>query len=141
MKNCKVLSHTADIRVRIKAKTIESLFKNAASCLFELLTSIKPSAKIIRKIQLEAQSLEELLVLWLNELISLFYSDKFLPVSCRVSIKKMPGKKEITAVVKGDNFNPYNNKNIECEIKAATYHNLKIKKDKKFFTAEVIFDV
>lgn len=141
MKNCKVLSHTADIRVSINAPTIEKLFTNASRCLFELLTDERAKPKIIRQVQLEAQTLEDLLVFWLNELISVFYSFKFLPLQYKVKIEDSGDIKVLTAEIKGVDFNPYNNKHMKLEIKAATYHDLKIEKDKKGFVAEVIFDV
>jgi SHS2 domain-containing protein len=43
--------------------------------------------------------------------------------------------------MQGEEFNPYENKKINMEIKAATYHNLKIEKYNKGYKAEVIFDV
>jgi SHS2 domain-containing protein len=141
MKNCKILSHTADIRVDITAQTIEKLFINAASCLFGLLTDIKIKPKITREVQLEAQNLEELLVFWLNELVSVFYSFKFLPCSYKIIIEDSEGLKVLKAKIKGADFDPYNNKHMKLEIKAATYHNLKIEKNKKSFEAQVIFDV
>ncbi len=140
MKNCKILSHTADIRVDVNAKTIEKLFINAASCLFELLTDAKDKPKTVRQVQLEAQSLEDLLVFWLNELISVFYSFQFLPIKYKVKIEDSEGVKVLTAEIKGAGFNPYNNKHMKQEIKAATYHELKIEKNKKGFAAEIIFD-
>ena len=141
MKNCKILSHTADIRVNVSAKTVEKLFVSAASCLFELLTDTKAKPKITREIQLEAQNLEELLVFWLNELISIFYSFKFLPCSCKVTIEDSEELKVLKAEIKGVDFDPYNNKHMKLEIKAATYHNLKIEKNKKGFEVQIIFDV
>lgn len=141
MKNCKVLSHTADIRVSISARTVEKLFTNSSSCLFELLTDTKAKPKITREIQLEAQDLEELLVFWLNELISIFYSFKFLPLQYKIKINDLANLKILQAKIEGIDFDPYNNKHIKLEIKAATYHNLKIEKNKKGFEAQVIFDV
>jgi len=141
MKKYEILEHTADIRVKIFADNQEELFKNSAICLFELLTDTKIEAKKTKTIELSAPKLEDLLIFWLNELLSVFYSNKFLPGEYQVSIKEAAGKKTITAEIKGQDFNPYGDKGVKSEIKAATYHNLKINKDKNGFTAEVIFDV
>ncbi|MDD4954766.1 MAG: archease [Candidatus Omnitrophica bacterium] len=141
MKKYEILEHTADIRARIFAKNQEDLFVNSAICLFELLTDKKAKAKDTKHIELSASRLEDLLVIWLNELISIFYSYKFLPVDYAVSISELSGVKKISADVRGIEFNPYGNKDVKSEIKAATYHNLKIDKDSKGFAAEVIFDV
>jgi len=141
MKRYEVLEHTADIRVRVFAESEEDLFENSAVCLFELLTDSKVKAQKTRKIELNAASLEDLLILWLNELISVFYSYKFLPVEYKIAIEEVSGAKKLTASIAGAEFNPYADKGIKSEVKAATYHNLKINNDKTKITAEIIFDV
>ena len=141
MKKYEILEHTADIRVKIFANNQEDLFKNSAICLFELLTDKKAKAKKTRYVELSAARLEDLFIFWLNELISIFYSYKFLPVHYEVSIDGLSGTKKLVAKISGVDFNPYGNKSVKLEIKAATYHNLKIGKDKKGLTAEVVFDV
>ncbi|MCK9614967.1 MAG: archease [Candidatus Omnitrophica bacterium] len=141
MKKYEILEHTADIRARIFSKTQEDLFVNSAICLFELLTDKKLKADKIKSVELEASKLEDLLILWLNELISIFYADKFFPVEYKISIKEFSGTKKLFAEIKGQDFNPYDSKSIKSEIKAATYHNLKIEEDRNGFIAEIIFDV
>ncbi|MDD4183065.1 MAG: archease [Candidatus Omnitrophica bacterium] len=141
MKKYEILSHTADIRVKIFGKNQEDLFTNSAICLFELLTDEKVKAQKTRRIELSAARLDDLFVSWLNELISIFYSYKFLPVKYAVSVDSLSGTKKLVATISGADFNPYDNKSIKSEIKAATYHNLKIEKDKKGFMAEIVFDV
>jgi SHS2 domain-containing protein len=141
MKRYEVLEHTADIRVKIFAESEKDLFENSAVCLFELLTDNKAEAQKTRKIELTAANLEDLLILWLNELISVFYSYKFLPAEYKILVEEISGAKKLTASIIGAEFNPYADKNIKSEVKAATYHNLKINKDKAKITAEIIFDV
>ncbi|MEI8349803.1 MAG: archease [Candidatus Omnitrophota bacterium] len=141
MKKYELLEHTADVRVRVHGKTLELLFKHAAIALFDLLVNYKPKRKKTREISLEAETLEELFVNWLNELISIFYAYKFLPSDYNIIIVDAEHRKTMHASVKGEFFNPYDNKKINQEIKAATYHNLKIEKDKKGYRAEIIFDV
>lgn len=141
MEKYEILEHTADVRVKIFAKKQEDLFVNSAICLFDLLTDKKLKAKKTKHLELSAAKLEDLFIFWLNELISIFYSYKFLPIEYKVSIKELSGIKKLFAEIKGQDFNPYDSKSIKAEIKAATYHNLRIKKDKNGFTAEVIFDV
>jgi SHS2 domain-containing protein len=141
VKKYEILEHTADIRVRIYGKTIKDLFKNAALALFGLIAEYKPRLKKEKEIKLEAQNQEELLVNWLNELISIFYAYKFLPASFKIIIKKENDFVALDGKIKGEDFDPYENKKINMEIKAATYYNLKIEKGKGGFVAEVVFDV
>ena len=72
--------------------------------------------------------------------ISVFFSCQFLPAEYNIIIEEIDGKYTLKSTVLGQNFNPYENK-INMEIKAATYHNLKIEKKDDGFVAEVIFDV
>ena len=139
MKKYKILEHTADIRIKIYGKTIKELFKNSAKALFDLIVQNKNEEdKEERKVSLEAMDLNELLINWLNELISIFYTYKFLPIKYDLDIDK--NFKKLEASIKGIKFNPYKNK-IDTEIKAATYCNLDIKKNKKNFEVEIVFDV
>jgi SHS2 domain-containing protein len=141
MNNYEILEHTADVRVRIYGKSIKDLFKNAAFALFSLIVEYKAKLKKEKEIKLEAQNHEELLVNWLNELISVFYAYKFLPASFKIIVKEEDGLVALDGKIKGEDFDPYENKKINMEIKAATYHNLKIEKNNEGYRAEIVFDV
>lgn len=141
MKKFEIIEHTADLGIRVYARTLEDLMKNAACALFSLMTDHRPRKKIEEKIILEAEDYEELLVTWLNELLSMFFTYKFLPSKYNIRITRDdPQEKVLEGVVFGEEFDPYQNK-ISREIKAATYHNLKVEKTKKGYAAEIIFDV
>jgi len=139
-KEFEFFEHTADIGVRVYAQNIEELFENSAKALFSLITENKELLpNLEREITLEAENLEELLVNWLNELISVFFTYKFLPRSYNIKIReKDPCSLE--AFLKGSDYDPYINE-VKTEVKAATYHNLKIEKDSSGFRTEIIFDV
>lgn len=134
------IEHTADIRARIYGTTLEALFKNAARCLFSLIVEHDPKPIIEERIDIEAEDIEESLITWLNELISLFFAYKFLPKEYFLEIEQIEGKVMLKSVIKGENFDPYAN-TLKTEIKAATYHDLKLVKGDSGWSAEVIFDV
>ena len=140
MKKFEFIEHTADVCVRVFGNSSEDLFVNSALALFSLLVDVAPQPKISKEIILEAESLEDLLVEWLNELISGFFADKFLPAEYELFLKEGVASKVLKAKVKGQDFDPYANK-INMEIKAATYHNLKIKQCDTGCKTEIIFDV
>jgi len=140
MKNYEFIDHTADLALRIYGSTIDDLFKTASYTLFDLLTDYKGKDTQERMITLSADTIEDLLIEWLNELIAVFFADKFLPVDYNIVISEKNDQKLLTASLKGDAFDPYENK-IKREIKAATYHEVKIKSCEGGFEAEVIFDV
>lgn len=140
MKKYEFIEHTADIGLRVYGKTLEALFKNAAVALFSLLAQCRSSKSRERIIELTAATEEDLFVNWLNELISIFYTYKFLPCAYNILIEDSQKTKILTANIKGQIFSPYKNK-VGMEIKAATYHNLKIERNRRGYKAEVIFDV
>lgn len=140
MKDFEFIEHTADVGIRVFGKNREELFKSASRALFSLLIKYQPKNIKKKEINLEAQDLGELLVNWLNELISLFFAYKFLPGEYNIEIKEAEGRKILRAAIFGEDFDPYERK-INREVKAATYHNLKLEETSKGWMAEVIFDI
>ena len=140
MKNYEFIEHTADVGIRVYGKDLKSLFKNVAVALFSLIVefSHQPDKDQERIVRLEAETYEDLLINWLNELISVFFTYKFLPKSYNINISE--GLPRLEARLTGAIYDPYS-KPINMEIKAATYHNLKIERDSQGFRAEIIFDV
>jgi len=138
VKNYELIEHTADIGIRVKGGDLKGLFRNAALAIFEILAKqIKPAQKNSEKINLKqkADNPEELFINWLNELLSL--SDAKGLIFYDFQIKKI-GKFSLEATLLGNNIENYK---INTEIKAATYHELKLKEDKSGWEAEVILDV
>lgn len=140
MEKFEFIEHTADLGLRVYGTTLEDLFKNYATILFNLLTDHRPKNIITKKITLQAQTLTELLADWLNELLSLFFADKFLPQEYRLKITDDKGGKILQAEVLGEHLE-WKVIKLKREIKAATYHNLKLEERNQGYLAEVVFDV
>jgi SHS2 domain-containing protein len=141
MKNYELIEHTADIGIRLKAKDLKELFKNTALAMFEIMAEKKspvtrhqsPVKRIM--IKQKAQDLEELFVNWLNELLSLSSTKEL--IFSDFKINKLD-KNNLEAEALGEDIKNYK---VNMEIKAATYHALKIEDKGDFWQAEVIFDV
>ena len=140
MEKFEFIEHTADFGLRVTGKTSEELFKNYAAILFNILTDYQPKKIISKKITLQAQSLAELLVGWLNELLSIFFADSFLPKEYNLKISEDRDGKILQAEIEGEEFD-FENNELKREIKAATYHDLKVEENDRGYVAEVIFDV
>ncbi len=135
----RIIDHKADIKIEIKGKTIEDLFSSAFQGFLDIV--VKRKRKKIKnferkKIFVEGIDKEEVLVRFLNELIYF------------VSLKKVPLKIENLKVYEKSLeaeilFSPLNEEFFELrtELKAATYHNLRIEKKGNEFVTEVVFDV
>jgi len=138
LKNYELLEHTADIKIRVTAGDLKDLFKNSAAAIFDIIAErkhIEPAPQKKVSLKQSADTLDELFINWLNELLSL-YAVKEL-VFFDFKIKKLD-KHNLQAEAVGENIKYYR---INTEIKAATYHDLKLSRTKSGWEAEVILDV
>nr|CAX68976.1 conserved hypothetical protein of unknown function DUF101 [uncultured bacterium] len=141
MKKFELIEHTADIGIRVFARSREELFANSAEGLFSLLLKKEQTnASNIKKVTLKSPKLDELLVQWLNELLSLFYAEAFVPAKFSASLAETDGTLTLNATVEGDEIEDSVTL-AKTEVKAATYHRLKVEQFKGGYKAEVIFDV
>lgn len=141
MKNYELIEHTADIGIRVKASDLKELFKNAALSMFDIIAEKKSGighrtlgiGKII--VKQKADDLEELFINWLNELLSLSAIKE--KIFCDFKFKNLD-EHSLEAEVGSCDIKDYK---VNVEIKAATYHELKLEESKSGWQAEVIFDV
>ena len=137
MKNFETLDMSGDVGLKVRGSSLEELFANAALGMSELITDIQNIiATENRKISLKSDSLEDLLILWLNELIFLFDTHGFIG---KLFTMNLEGN-TLTAQISGGIFNPALNEK-RLLLKAATYHRLSLKKMKSLWEAVVVFDI
>ena len=128
------LSHTADLKIRAYGKDWSELFSNMLCGMFESIgPEIVEKKEIKREIKISSSDLESLLVDFLSEALYLsdIYNEAYFS-SCfkEISEKKLSG--EICG---------YKIRSLKEEIKAVTWHELKIKKINSLWQAEVVFDI
>lgn len=133
-----IIEHTADIGIRAFGASETEVFENAAVGMFSLISDLEK----IREdndfnIEIEAEDRETLLVEWLNELIYLYDSQELLLKSFRITSLK---ETALRGIAYGEHIDPSRH-DLNADIRAATYHMLKIKKDPDGWIAEIIFDV
>lgn len=132
-----VIDVAGDIGLRAEGKTLEECFVNAGLGLYSLITDInliKPAQK--SEISISEETLEDLLVSFLNELIFQFDAYGFIGREIKLELKE----KSLKAEVYGESFNPEKHER-KLLVKAATYHNLVLKKENDYWIAEIIFDI
>ncbi len=136
-----IIEHTADIGLRIFGKDLKRLFRSAARGMFSLIArkyvAAKQDKRIVFNIVLSAKTREELLVSWLSELLTL--SDIRNIIFTRVQFEKLTATK-LKARAEAEKMDKKSYK-LKTEIKAVTYHQLKLKKKDGCWQAEVFFDV
>jgi SHS2 domain-containing protein len=124
----------------IRGRTWEELYLNAARGLLSLYAPEgKPPKESVRKAAVEAESPEDTLVLWLNEIIFLVSTKHWLPT--RIAVRE-GGPKGLEAEMRGGPTDAAEHPvRLKAEIKAATYHNLKVRRRGAFLSASIVLDV
>ena len=141
MKDFEVLDHTADIRLRIYGDTLEGLFINAAKGMFSLITDLKNvDRRVSHHVQERADTLEDLLVVWLQELLYQFHVNRLVCREFFVTLRTEEMPYRIEGYAEGEEANDTKHAIRSREVKAVTYHNVKILHEDRW-TTEIIFDV
>ena len=138
MKRFELIDISGDAGIKAFGESLEEIFLNAAAGMYSLITdldNIYPQKSI--EIQASGNSLEGLLVSWLNELIFQFDTYGFLGKD--IHINELCDTL-IKATLKGEAFVPERH-GRGLLIKAATYHKLKIERKEDHWEADVIFDI
>jgi len=136
------ISHQADIAVEIEADSLEELFRDSLSALIELLTGDESEGARhgdeLQPFVIEAEGFdsEELLVGLLGELLFAAQTRQWGPREV-VSVELIPASR-VTATING--IPNGGGEKLRREIKAATYHNLKISFQDKW-RVRIVFDV
>jgi len=134
--------HTADLGLRVRSDSLESLFADAARGLTSLIVAdvgdVTPAEQ--RRLKVEADELAWLYFDWLTELLYLFESEDWLTASADVSVVG----NSVDATLHGTQFE----ENVHArshEVKAITYHALRVESPEESgsgsWLAEVIVDI
>lgn len=134
-KDYKILEHPADVRVRAFGKTKEKLFLNAMLGMAAVLRpQVRHSNVETRNINVKSVDLNALLVDFLSEVLCLIQTNK--EIYNDVKFTKF-SEAELEGELFGNKVESFNE-----DIKAVTYHGLKIEKNKKCpYEATILFDI
>lgn len=133
------LSHTADIAFDVEADSIEELFAESFKGWLESVVEIKNyQSNSEVEIKLASDSLEQLLVDFLNEVNFLLIVKKIL---CFEIIRIEINEEEyaLNAILKKYDLN--DTSLLKEEIKSVTYHQMEIKKRGSKYYVRVVFDI
>ena len=140
-RNYKFINHTADIAAELEGSTLEEMFTaGAEALLFSVIDNKNLVADDILDLDISANSKEELLVSFLNELNFLITTKKWLCLSIHsIKIFEDSNLFEVSAELKGVKVK--NNLQLKHEIKSVTYHQMAIVKKNNFYSTRVVFDI
>jgi len=133
-----LFEHTADLGLRVEADSLEELFVDAAIGLLAMLVAdpaaVRPA--MTKTFSLSADEPAYLLFDWLSELLFAFETDKLLVSEIDVKIKE----NKLTATCHGESMDESRHR-MEHEVKAITYHGLRLEKAPDGWFAEIIVDI
>jgi protein archease len=133
-----LFEHTADLGLRVEAESLESLFIDAARGLLAMLVANPEAVRPLqpKTITLTADDLSYLLFDWLSELLYAFEAEKLLLSEFDLQIQN----NHLTATCRGQPMDPTRH-HMDHEVKAITYHGLKLEQQANGWHAEVIVDI
>jgi SHS2 domain-containing protein len=133
-----VFEHTADLGLRIRAADLDRLFEEAAAAMFAVsvtnLDAVQPLQGVTYA--LRADCYEDLLHDWLTELNFTLGTRRL--VLSRFSVQVSDTSLRATAW--GEPIDAARH-HLAMEIKAVTYHGLKVERAEDGWLAEVIVDI
>lgn len=131
---------TADIGLVAENKTLTQLFADTATGLMEImvnLESIRENRQL--SINIRADSLEDLLHLWLSDLIYYKDADNFLVKKCRITLSETD-EYTLSAKLTGDTIDPERH-TLKTDVKGVTFYRFKIGRKDNLWFAEMVFDL
>ena len=132
------IEHTADLAIEAEGETPAELFTAAAEGLYALIADpVDIEAKQAISVSATGDSWEELLQAWLSELLAQFNLRGFIVKKCAVTRIECGA---VDATVEGEPLDLKRHR-FHTEIKAVTYHDLRVCQDGGKWRAHVIFDV
>jgi SHS2 domain-containing protein len=133
-----IFPHTADVGLRVKAPDLNTLFADAAQGFFSLIVTnlgdVEPRVGV--DFDVEGGDLAYLLADWLNELLFTFESRRLLLSKFHVEVAAC----RLKATAKGETVDESRHL-LDHEIKAVTYHGLRVERTNVDWIAEVILDI
>ncbi|MFA4838807.1 MAG: archease [Candidatus Neomarinimicrobiota bacterium] len=133
-----LFDHTSDLGVIVKGRSLVELFQNSAVAVFDIMSgSVSSGNSAMLSINLRAENPELLLRDWLAELIFLSNDQKILFNAFHFQkLDRHSLEAEAVGVAYSSDYFP-----VKKEIKAVTYHQLRVQHSKSGYTARFILDI
>ncbi|MEM1683550.1 MAG: archease [Ignisphaera sp.] len=139
------LDHTADVLIKVWGESIEAVFEEAAKAVFEIITDTsRVEPKVAIPINICGFDIENLLYRWLEEM--LYHHDSKNMVFSKFIVNKMyeiNGEEKqicIEGYIYGEEFQ-HNKHEPRTVVKAITYNEMRIWKEKEKWYATFVVDI
>ena len=130
--------HTADLGLRVRAPDLNTLFAEAGRGLTSTLVDNPDDVRPVNEVQFNIDGTEKeyLFFDWLNELLFRFEIEQWLFAEFRVEVNEYG----LAATACGEPVSRERHR-LSHEVKAITYHQLKVEQTPDGWLAEVIVDI
>jgi len=134
----RLIEHTADIGLEVRATTLAELFRQAALGLLQVLEPLTPARPLqARPVSLSGSEPAELLVGWLNEILFWLETRRLLPAEFEV---RELSDRRLRGVIRGEPLVPKRHR-LQREVKAATWHQLQLQHQAEGWFARIYLDL
>lgn len=140
MGQSETFEHTADLGLRVTGTDLADLFQAAAEGLFDAIVVNRHEIREVESesVSLVAETLPDLLLAWLNELI--FRSETRHRVYRRFELTVTENPPRLEATIFGEPIDRDRHV-LDHEVKAATHHGVRFEQGPNGWIAEVIVDI
>lgn len=135
-----LIDHTADFGLRVTAADLPSLFADAVHALFDVIAEVRAPATVAPEtltVQVSGDDWPDLMVNWLREALYQWTGEERLVR--RAEILSMSAY-TLTARLSCEPYDPARHAVLQ-EIKAVTYHQIRVAPVPEGWEARVIFDI
>ncbi len=133
-----IFEHTADLGLRVRAATFAELLVDAGRGLFSIVVedidTVQPV--LARKFTIAGTDQTYLLFDWLNELLYVCDTERLAFSQFEVQVQA----EGLSGIARGEPLDPVRHR-LTHEVKAVTYHELKVEETGDGWMAEVIVDI
>jgi SHS2 domain-containing protein len=136
----RIFDHAADVGVEVRARTLQRLFERATRALLDLgggRAAVEPRRRL--RMRVAGASLEDLLVRWLSEILYRQETDGWRFRSCVVEALDRR-RLRARGVAMGERLDAARHAPLR-EVKAVTYHQMRVERARGLWRVRVIFDV
>ena len=135
------LEHTTDALIRAEGDSLEESFANAARGLTDTMVHIETvEEKTEEQFTVQGSDLENLLYNWLETLLIKVTTENIVFSTFKLKIRRIKEGYELTGIGRGEELNLERHK-PKTEVKAATYHLMKIERTNRHVTLQFLLDL
>jgi SHS2 domain-containing protein len=128
--------HTADIKIRAHAPTLESLFSEACAALMQIMYGEDRRAEVSGEITADAGDTQSLLADFLSEVL---FRSEVDGIVFSEAVVRITGT-HLHATMKGEPFDPRRHAG-GTEVKGISYSGMSVTQDTNGYMLEILFDV